>query len=126
MATSGNEYFTRILDHLNEYHDCHGQILSSKKLKEAVLRVMEQEEEEIERNIDTITCDTSFESPVTMNVQKKDATFSLERRLAAGILAEIVESFKVCTIQSDKQVDKIIDSDEHVDARNWLRNNSAE
>ena len=35
------------------------------------------------------------------------------------------KEFKGCTIQSDKQVDKIIDSEEHVDARNWLRNNSA-
>ena len=87
---------------------------------------MEQEEEEIERNINNITCDTSFESPVTMNLQKKDANFSLERRLAAGVLAEIVENFKGCTIQSDKQVDKIIDFKEHVDARNWLRNDSAE
>ena len=49
---------TDILDHLNEYHDCHGQILSSKNLKEAVLRVMEQQEEEIERNINNITYDT--------------------------------------------------------------------
>ena len=97
-----------------------------KNLKKAVLRVMEQEEEEIERNINNITCDTSFESPVTMNLQKKDANFSWERRLAAGVLAEIVENFKGCTIQSDKQVDKIIDFKEHVDARNWLRNDSAE
>ena len=43
MATSGNEYFTVILDHLNEFHDRHSQILSSKNLIEAVLRVMEQE-----------------------------------------------------------------------------------
>ena len=43
--TSGNEYFTEILDHLKKYHDRHGQILSSKKLKEDVLRVMEQQEE---------------------------------------------------------------------------------
>ena len=42
MATSGNEYFTDILDHLNKYHDRHGQRLSSKKPKEAVLRVMEE------------------------------------------------------------------------------------
>ena len=45
MATSGNEYFTDILGYLKEYHDRHGQRLSSKKLKEAVRRVMEQEEE---------------------------------------------------------------------------------
>ena len=52
-----------------------------------------------------------------MNVQNKDANLSLERRLASGFLAEMVENFKGCTIQSDKQVDKIIDSEEHVDAR---------
>ena len=61
-----------------------------------------------------------------MNVQKKDANFLLERRLASGVLSEIVENFKGCTIQSYKQVDKIIDSDEHVDARSWLRNDSTE
>ena len=38
----------------------------------------------------------------------------------------MVESFKGCNIQSYKQVDEIIDSEEHVDARNWLRNDSAE
>ena len=87
---------------------------------------MEQEEAEIERDINNNTCDTSFQSPVAMNVQKKDANWSLERRLAAGVLAEMVENFKGCTIQSDKQVDEIIDSEEHVDVRNWLRNDSAE
>ena len=38
----------------------------------------------------------------------------------------MVENFKGCSIQSDERVDKIIDSKEHVDARNWLRNYSAE
>ena len=61
-----------------------------------------------------------------MNVQKKDANWSLERRLAAGVLKEMFKYFKACTIQPDKQVDKIIDSGEHVDARNWLRNDSVE
>ena len=37
----------------------------------------------------------------------------------------MVENFKGCTIQSDEQVDKIIDSEEYVDARIWLRNDSA-
>ena len=86
MATSDNEYFTDILDHLNRYQDRHGQRFPNKKLKEYVLCVMEQQEEEIEHNINNITCDTSFESPVTMNVQKKDANWALERQLAAGIL----------------------------------------
>ena len=51
MATEDNEYFTDILDTLNEYQDRQGQRLSSKKLKEALLRVIDEEEEEIERNI---------------------------------------------------------------------------
>ena len=40
-----------IIDTLNKYQAFHGKILSSKKLKEAVIRVMDEEEEEIERNI---------------------------------------------------------------------------
>ena len=87
---------------------------------------MEQGEEEIECNINNITCNTSFESLVTMNVQKKDANWSLERRLAAGVLAAMDEHFKRCSILSDKQVDNIIESEEHVDAKNWLRKYSAE
>ena len=47
---------------------------------------MEQQEEEIKRNINNITCDTSFETTVTMNVQKIDAIWSLDRQLAAGVL----------------------------------------
>ena len=52
---------------------------------------MEQQEEEIERTINNITCDTSFKSPVTKNVQKKDENNSLEIRLAAGVLDEMVK-----------------------------------
>ena len=118
IATIDNEYFTEILDTLNEYQDYHGQRLSSKKLREAVRRVMDEEEEEMERNINNITCDTSFQSPVIKGVQKKDASWSLERRLVAGVLAEMVENFKGCGIQSDEQVDEIVDSKEYVDARN--------
>ena len=104
MSTEREEYFTDMLDHLNEYHDCHGQRLSSKNLKEAVLCVMEQEEEEIECSINNIKCDASFQSSVDMNVQNKDANWSLERRIASVVLAEMVENFKGCTIQSDKHV----------------------
>ena len=52
---------------------------------------MDEEEEEIKRNINNITCDTPFQSPVTKNVQKKDANWSLERRLAAGVLDKMVK-----------------------------------
>ena len=71
MATEDNEYFTDILDTLNKYQDRHGQRFSSKNLKEAVRRVMDEEEEEMECNINNITCDTPFHSPVTKNVQRK-------------------------------------------------------
>ena len=125
MDISGNEYFTGVFDHLKEYHDRHGQILSSKKLEKDVLRIMEEEEEEIERNINNITCNTSFQSPKAMNAQKKDANLSLERRLASGVLAEMVEIFKRCTIKSDEHVDEINDSEEHHDVRSWLRIDSA-
>ena len=97
---------------------------------------MEREEEEIERNINNITCDTSFRSPITVNVKNKYAKFSLERRLVSGNLVEIIEIFKGCNIQStisnsalrdsNKQFHEINDSDEQVDTRNWLRNDSAE
>ena len=60
-----------------------------------------------------------------MNVQKKDANWSLERQLAAGVLEEMSKEFKGCTIQSDKEIDQINNSEEHVDAMNRLRHNSA-
>ena len=52
MSNVDNAYFTNVLDTLNKYQDSHGQRLSSKKLKEALLRVMDEEEEGIEHNID--------------------------------------------------------------------------
>ena len=42
MDTEDNEYFTEILDTLNEYQYCHGQRFSSKNLREAVHRVMDE------------------------------------------------------------------------------------
>ena len=125
MATEDNEYFTDIFDIVNtcQYH--HEQILSSKKIKEAVLRIIDEEEEDIKCNINIVTCDTPFKYPVTKSVQKKDASWWLERWIAAGVLAKNVEIFKGCSIQSDKQFEEIIDSEEHVDAKNWLRNDSS-
>ena len=34
------------------------------------------------------------------------------RQLVAGILVEMVENFKECSIQSDEQIDEIVDSKE--------------
>ena len=71
-----------------------------------------------------------------MNVQKKDIIFSLQKRLASGVLAEIFGNFKGCTVQStirnsahsdsNEQVDKIKISEEQVDAKNWLKNDYTE
>ena len=87
---------------------------------------MDEEEEEMERNINNLTCNTSFQSPVNKSVQKKDASLSLERRLVVGVLAEIVQNFIGRSILSDKQDEKIVDSKEQVGASNWLRNDSDE
>ena len=73
---------------------------------------------------------------MAMNVQNKDANLSLERLLASGVLAKMIENFKGCTIQStisnsahidsNERVDKINDSEEPVGARNWLRKDITE
>ena len=76
---------------------------------------MSEEVEKVEHNINNITCDTPFQSPGTKSVHNKDTSWSIESQLAAGVLAEIVENFKKCSIQSDKQVDDISDSKERVD-----------
>ena len=52
----------------------------------------EEEEEEIKQRINNITCNTSFQSLIAIKVQRKDAN--------TGVLAEIVNNFKGCTIQS--------------------------
>ena len=75
MANVDNEYFTDVLDTLKKYQDHHGQIFSSKKLRGAVWHVMEEEEEEMERNINNITCDTPFHFSITKSVEKKDASW---------------------------------------------------
>ena len=49
-------------------------------------------------------------SPVTKNVQKKDANWLLERRLTAGVPDEMINEVNESTIQSDEQVNTIIDS----------------
>ena len=54
---------------------------------------MEEEDEEIESNINNITMDASFQSPVAMNTQNKDANMLLERLLASGIIVETIKKF---------------------------------
>ena len=55
---------------------------------------MEEGEEEIEIHINNITMNTSFQSPISMNAQKKVSNVSLERRLAPVILSETSKNSK--------------------------------
>ena len=61
---------------------------------------MEEEEKYTKRNVNNVTTDNLFQSPGTINAQKKDADVTYERRIALGILAETKKEFKGCTIKS--------------------------
>ena len=49
-------------------NNCKGAPLSNEKIRQTVSKVMEETEAEFERNINKITYDTSFQSPI----QNKD------------------------------------------------------
>ena len=91
MATPREEYYTKMLDSLLGHTHCHGTPLSSKNLQEAVSRVMEEEEKYYERNANNITTDNFFQSPVTINAQKKDVNMTYERQISLGILTETIK-----------------------------------
>ena len=80
-----------MLDHLNEHNPHHVKPLSSKNLREAVIRFMEEEEEYAKLNVNNFNTDTSFQSPVATNAQKKDTNVSYERRLASDIIVEMIK-----------------------------------
>ena len=101
---------------LLEYNHCHGTPFYSRNIQEAVIRVMEDKEKDAEHNVNNVTTDTFFQSPVTINAQNKDANVTYEKRIASGILAETIKKFKGCTIQSTINNSEYYDSDEQVDA----------
>ena len=103
MATAREEYYKKMLDSLLDDNDRHGTPSSSKKLQEVVIRVMaetEEEKKDAERNVNNVTMDTLFQSPVTINTQRKDANLTNEIKIASGIHAETIKEFKGFTIQS--------------------------
>ena len=116
MTTPTEEYFMEMLDYLLEHNHRHGTPLFSKNLREVFIRVMGDEEKDAECNVNNVTKDTLFQSPVSINAQKKDANMTYERQIASGIIAETIEGFKGCTIQSTISDSTHSDSDEHVDA----------
>ena len=87
---------------------------------------MEEEEKYAKCNVNNVTMDIFFHSLVTINLQKKYANVTYERRIVSRILAETIKQFKGCTIQSTisnsahsnskEQVDAIRNSEEHIDA----------
>ena len=79
MVTPREEYFTKMLDSLPKHNHSHSTPLSSKKLQKAVSRVMEEEEKYAKRNVNNVTTDNLFQSPVTINAQNKDANMTNER-----------------------------------------------
>ena len=89
--TATEEYFTDILDSLIDDNERHSTPLSSKNLQDTFSRVMEEEEKYSERNVNNINMDTLFQSPVTINTQRKDANVKNERRIAADIHAEMMK-----------------------------------
>ena len=102
MATPKEEYFTKMLDYLLEHNNHHGPQFSSKNLQEAVIRVMEDEEKDAERNVNNVTTDNFFQYPVTINVQNKDANVTYDRKIASGILAETIIQGMYDTINNQK------------------------
>ena len=94
MATAREEYYTKMLDSLLNHNDCHGTPLSSKKIQGAVSRFIaetEEEEKDAERNIKNVSMDTLFQSPVTINTQRKNENVTNERQIALDIHSETIK-----------------------------------
>ena len=95
MAIPKYKYYNMLLDTLVDDNNRKGAPLSNEKIWQAVGRVMEETEAEFERNINEITCDTSFQSPI----QKKDVS-TINNSVYYGLY---------------EQVDTISDSNKQVD-----------
>ena len=61
-----------MMDSLLEHKHRQGTPLSSKNLREAVIIVMEERGKYVKFNVKNVTMDTLFQSPVTINTEKKD------------------------------------------------------
>ena len=95
MATSKEKFYKRLLDTLIYDNNHKGTPLSNEKIRQSVSKVMEETEAEFERNINEITCGTSFQSPI----QKKDVSI-----INDSVYYEL-----------DDQVDTLSDSNKQVD-----------
>ena len=74
MATAREEYYMNMLYSLLNQNDRHGTPLWSKKLQEAVSRVMaetNEEEKDAKRNVNNVTMDHLFQSTPIISTQKE-------------------------------------------------------
>ena len=76
----------------------------------------EEKEKHYKLNVNNVTMDTLFQSPITINAQKKYANVTNEIRIAADIHAETIKEFKGFYIQSTISNSAHSDSEELVDA----------
>ena len=106
MATPKDKYYNTLLKTLVDDNNRNGATLSNEKLRQSVGKVMEETEAEIERNMNKITMDTSFQSPV----QNKDISTINNSRYN----------------ESNNQVDNISDSKEQVDTSSRSNTDSVE
>ena len=99
MAILKDKYFEKMLQTLVDHNDHHNAPFSNENLQQAVIKVMVETEEE-ERNANNVNMDTFCQSPVTKNIQIKNANVPNERQIPLDILAEIVKGFKGLTLHS--------------------------
>ena len=94
MCTERYLCFTKMFDSLFDDNEHHVTPLSSKNPHEAVNRVIVGTEEggkDAKHNVNNVTMDTLFHSPVTLNAQNKDGNMTNERQISADIHAETMK-----------------------------------
>ena len=64
MSKPKEKYYHDFLDTLVKENNRKGEPLSNDKIQQAVVKIIEETEAEFERNINKITCDKSFQSPI--------------------------------------------------------------
>ena len=84
MDTERKIYFTKMFNYLLGDNERHVTPLSREKLQESFGIVMED-------NVNNVTMDNLFLSPVNINTQKKDSNMTNERHVAADIQTETIK-----------------------------------
>ena len=97
MDTPQDKYYTEMLENLVKMNNCNGELLCNEELPQAASDVREETDAENEHNINDITCDDLYQSPM----KKKD-----ESIINSSVYYEL-----------DKQVHTISDSNKKIDPR---------